>query len=240
VPDSLRDSITSYIDHLQDVAWIDSVVEQYGLAEVLAACARVLAEGEPSETHEVATFLRDIGIFGIAGDDLVTRVRKAMPRRILPRLRALLRSPVLQARMTAIYTIGKLTFRSEARALRAVFPLYLERDPFCLSRLLFELSWLGDKRGVRARLKQVIRHDSYLIRWSALGYLGCGGAERDFLDALSADSNPWIAAEAQHELDRATEPSITFDTLELRFMNELARRKQDDYRLAELDEFVRK
>lgn len=268
-PPSLRNSITSYLDHLQDVKWIETLVERHGVADVLGACARVLAKGDPSETHEVTTFLRDIGIYGIVSDGVVARVREAMPTGILPKLRLLLRSPVFEVRKAAIYTIGKLTFPAEAKALRSVFPLYVERDPFCLASLFFELSWLGDRRGVEARLKQTIRHKRYLIRWSALGFFDCAGADERFrrqcLDALSTDSNPYVAAEAQHQLARLdleragakanwspkadwrnkrrqleeAQPSITFNMLELRFLNEPARRRKRDYSIAELDEFMR-
>src|SRR5262249_15664418 len=145
---------THYIGHIQDAAWIEALVGEYGLVEVLQSCIGVLSEQNFAEVHEVATFLRDIGIRGIVKDDLVTKVRKLMPTSALPALRLLLQAPNLQLRMTAVYTIGKLTFAAEAKALRDVFPLYLQRDPFCLARLLSEMGWLGDRRGVDARVKR--------------------------------------------------------------------------------------
>ena len=36
----------------------------------------------------------------------------------------------------------------------------------------------------------------------------------------------------------AAEPNLTFDVLELRFLNDLARRKKSDYSIGELDRFV--
>jgi hypothetical protein len=126
----------------------------------------VLADQHPDEVHEVTTFLRDIGIRGIVSDDLVTTARELMPTEVLPSLRVLLRAPVLRVRMAAIYTIGKLSFSSEAKTFRDVFPSYLDRDPFCLARMLGELAWLGDRRGVHARLKRIIAHRSYLVHVS--------------------------------------------------------------------------
>jgi hypothetical protein len=264
--------VTRYIDHLQDAAWIEALIAEYGVAAVLRTCAQVLGERDPDEVHEVATLLRDLGIRGIVSDELVGKVRKLMPAGVLPALRRLLRAPVLRLRMAAIYTLGKLSFPAEAKALRDVFPAYAARDPICLARLLFELAWLGDSRGVRARVERIIAHESYLVRWSALGYLDCSGTpsgaglreKAAWLRALAADPAPLVAGEARYQLavlelevagrkaewspkaawrkrrgalERA-EP-ITFATLELRFLDRVARAAAADYALDELDAFAR-
>ena len=260
--------MTQYIDHLEDGPWVESIVAEHGLAAVLRACVDVLAEQDPDEVNEVATFLRDIGRRGVVNDELVASVRRRMPASVLPALRRLLRAPVVQARMAAIYTIGKLSFESEATALRAVFPTYVDTDPFCVARLLCELGWLGDRRGVRARLKRIVAHESPWVRWSALGYFGCGGAppgpELPWLEALSADPVPALRDEARHQLaaleleatgqaanwfpkqkwreQRRTldraAPAITFSTLESRFLIEMGRTGRADYSLAELATFA--
>jgi hypothetical protein len=252
----LRAAITSYTAHRESAAWIEALVREHGLARVLDECVDVLEGNDTSEMIDVSALLRDVGIYGIVDDALVSKVRRAMPRKVLPVLRRLLRSPLAQNRMTAIYTIGKLTFSSQAKALRSAFSVYVERDPFCLASLLFELRWLGDSKGVLSRVKKVIAHRNYLIRWSALGYFkhtsvarGELRLRRQWLQALSTDSVLHIANEAKYQLaeleTRAkrrvalAEPALTFDILELRFLGELARRKKTDYDLAELDQFVR-
>lgn len=208
----LRKAVTHYIDHLQDVPWIESLVAEHGVAAILQACVDVLGGQplHPAEVHEVTTLLRDLGIRGIFGDELVAEVRERLPGSVLPALRPLLRAPVLQVRMAAIYTLGKLSFPEEAAALREVFPSYLDRDPFCLARLLGELGWLGDRPGVHARIEQLIAHQSPLVRWSALGYLDSSGTPSGpelaltsrWLGALASDPSPWVADEARHQLAR--------------------------------------
>jgi len=212
---AVRDSVTRYIDHLQDRPWVESLVAQHGITAILQGCVDVLDEQDPGEVNEVTTLLRDLGIRGIIDDELVTSVRKLMPASVLPALRPLLGSPVLQLRMTAIYTLGKLSFSSEAKSLREIFPAYFDKDPFCLARLLFELAWLGDRRGARARLNRIIAHKSHLVRWSALGYLGCSGTPSgpdlrlkiQWLEALSVDPVPVVRDEARHQL-RALELEV--------------------------------
>jgi hypothetical protein len=274
---SLRDSVTHYIDHLEDAAWVESLVGQYGLVQVLQSCIDVLTEQNPSDVHQVTTLLLDIGRTGVMmKDDFVAEVRALMPAGVLPGLRSLLRAPDLSVRMGAIGTIGRLSFAAEAEALRHAFPSYLDRDPLCLPRLLRELGWLGDHRGVDARVKRMIGHKHYLFRWSALEYLDSMSlpsqpAERElrrrsaWLRTLSRDPAPPVAAEASHQLAelefeiagrqaawrpkaewrnkrRALEkarPPMTFSLVEIRFLNNMARRKQADYTIEELDTFVR-
>jgi hypothetical protein len=203
-----RDSVTHYVDHLQDVSWVEKLVREFGFAGVLRSCVDVLTDQDPEEVHEVTTFLRDIGIRGTFDDELVAKARELMPSGVLPALRPLLQARVLRVRRTAIYTIGKLSFSGEAEALREAFPLYLDRDPVCLARLLLELQWLGDDGGVQAMLERVVAHQCYLVRWSALAYLGCSGTpsgaelrlKSRWLAALSSDPVPQVRAEAGHQL----------------------------------------
>lgn len=206
--DTLRSSVTHYFDHIRDMPWMESLFAEHGVAAVLLECADVLAGQKVDEVHEVTTFLRDVGIGGIVNDELVTSIRKLMPNSVLPVLRPLLRAPALQVRMEAIYTIGKLTFPSEAEALVDVFPAYLDKDPFCLARLLLELGWLGDRDGVHACMERIIAHDSYLVRWSALGYLAIWSpssgpelqSKTQWLGTLSVDPALRVAGEARHQL----------------------------------------
>lgn len=203
----LRNSLTHYFDHIEDAPWIESLIKKHSLKTVLQTCVDVLADQDPTEVHPVTTFLRDIGVRGHVNNKLVARVRRLMPTSVLPALRPLLRAPALLLRQEAIYTIGKLSFPSEAKALREVFPEYLDRDPLCLLRLLLELEWLGDRRFVRTRLNRIVTHESFLIRWSLLEYLCCGSVpdtgsglrlKRRLFHALAADPVQFIAREARH------------------------------------------
>lgn len=203
---ALRSAVTHYTEHFQDVTWVESLFAQHGIITTLRTCAGVLDEQDPDEAGEVMVFLRDIGIWGIIDESLVTRVRDRIPEDVLPSLRTLLRAPALLLRMAAIFTLGKLSFASEAKALREVFPAYLNSDPVCLARMLGELSWLGDRRGVQACVKRALTHESYLVRWSVLGYLErfgtASGAQNRLYAAhirrLSADPAPPVATEARY------------------------------------------
>ena len=203
---SLRDSVTHYIDHIQEAAWVEALVGEHGLAQVLQCCADVLTERKPSEVGHVTTFLLDIGRPGaMMKDEFVAQVGALMPAAALPALRSLLQAPDLVMRMDAIHTIGRLPFATEGKTLRDAFSSCLDRDPLCLPRLLSELDRRGDWRGVAARVKRVMAHEHYLVRWSGLGYLGNLPATRwprlraGWLATLSQDPAPLVAAEARYQ-----------------------------------------
>lgn len=125
---------------------------------------------------------------------------------------------------------------------------------------------------VHARLKRIILYQSYLVRWSALGYLDCSATpsgrelrlRMQWLGTLASDSAPLVADEGRHRiaelelevsgrkakwwpnaewqakrgaLEKA-EP-MTFSTLEIRFLTQVARGETADYMLDELDAFAR-
>src|SRR3954469_1749898 len=117
---TLRDSITDYIGHLEDTPWVESLITRHGIDAVLRECMGVLVDRNSDDVHEVTTLLRDVAAGVVLDEQRVKEVRALMPTTVLPALRPLLRVPVLQLRMTAIYTIGKISFAAEAEALRDV------------------------------------------------------------------------------------------------------------------------
>ena len=169
----LRQQLTHYLDHLMDHAWLVGFVKEYGLSRILYASATVLSEGKPDEITGVLLFVRDLGQnINRWADDIIDDVRESLPEVVLPAIRPLLHSPSHFTRRDAIHTLGKLSYRKEAKSLRDAFPQFLERDPLGLADLMFELRWLQDHRGVRARARQMMRHNNYLIRWSTVGFAG--------------------------------------------------------------------
>jgi HEAT repeat protein len=230
--------ITDYLDHIEDLTWIESLIDAHGLDRVLRACARVFASSDADSIHAVAIFVRDIGIHGIVRANLVTRARRQIPRTVLPSLRRLLRARFYRVRSEAIYTLGKLSFRSEAKSLRRAFPFYLTRDPMNVPRVLFELTWLGGLKAVEACLRRVVAHPNALVRWSALGYAWQSGVQRaHWLEKLSEDRDARVRAEARSLL-AGTDEKVTFWALEASFSTFMTRR--DDYTLADLGQFAQR
>ncbi|MDP3278903.1 MAG: hypothetical protein Q8Q09_27170 [Deltaproteobacteria bacterium] len=202
----LHDNVARYIDHLEDRAWVNALMVDHGLDAVLASCVDVLGTGDCDAKLNVMTLLRDLGIYGIFDRELVTQVRDRVPLTVLPALAQNLRDACISSRMNAIYTLGKLSFSSEIASLIAAFEWYLDRDAFCVARVLSELSWLGDD-DVMGKIERVAAHSHPVIRWSALGAMETLGRPRDedlqrwdkVLEALSNDAMSCVRNEARYQ-----------------------------------------
>lgn len=166
---TLRHQLTNYLDHLMEAPWLASLVEEHGLPVILATVTAVLTDGTQDEILGALLFVRDLGqnINNWAAP-IIDEVRETLPITVLPAVRPLLYSPFHDVRRNAIYTLGKLCYRKEAKALRGAFPWYVDHDPLSLPDLMSELAWLGDERGFEVRLRRMLAHPSYLVRWSIL------------------------------------------------------------------------
>ena len=196
------------LDHLGSDDYIAAVFTEHGVLPVLRACRDLLGEQTFRVVQPTSRFL--VGFrFSSASETLRGEVYGAAPRLLAPSLRRLLRARDRLTRRLAIYTIGQLRLRSEARSLRHVFPWYVKHDPLGLPDLLIELGWLHDARGVSARLRRMVRDPNFIVRWAALGYndyvgVGRRGAYRrervSLLSQLTRDEVRGIAAEAHYQL----------------------------------------
>lgn len=202
-------AVLGWYDERNDPSYIPGVFEAFGDLPVLRACRDLLANRDPEVVWGVAYFLVQFR-FSSADDALRQRFYRAAPRYFAPRLRRLLRAENRLTRSFAIYTIGQLRLYAEARTLRAVFPWFVEHDPLALPGLLGELGWLHDRRGVSARVRQIVRHRDFVVRWTAFGFfnsvgVGKRGPDRRervaLLKQLERDEVPAIAAEARYELE---------------------------------------
>ena len=197
------------LNHVGDDDYTAAVFTEHGVLPVLRACRDLLGKRQLHVVHPTSCFL--VGFrFSSASEALRGEVYGAAPRLLAPSLRRLLKARECLTRRLAIFTIGQLRLRSEAKSLRRVFPWYVKHDPLGLPDLLLELGWLHDARGVSARLRRMVRDPSFIVRWAALGYNDHVAVERrgayrrervSLLSHLTRDEVPAIAAEAQYQLD---------------------------------------
>ncbi|MCY1064494.1 hypothetical protein OV090_06965 [Nannocystis sp. RBIL2] len=250
------EAIARYIDHLEDRAWIEQLVEGHGVPQVLRGISELVVDGAPGPAHNALTLARDLGMRGIVDPDLTSRVRAEMPALLFPSLQRGLQATAYSVRAGVVYTIGKLSFDDQAQLLRDAFEQFLDRDPLLLPRIFFELHWLlpGPEWSYIRRLTEAPHR---LIRWSALAAIEpypCGPGDdalaqkQQTYERLATDPFEPLAAESRHRLAallRGTEadgspqlvkPGLTFEAVELRFTNRLP--PAADYTIEELDAFV--
>ena len=227
VRNKVQRAVLGWWDAMHDASYIPGVFAEFGDLPVLRAGRDLLVSGDRAVIWRAMDFLRQFR-FSSADDALRSRFYRAAPRYFAPRLRRLLRNEDHLTRSFAIYTIGQLRLYAEAKALRAAFPWFVEHDPLALPGLLVELGWLHDARGVSARMKQIVRHRDFVVRWTAFGYFTSVGVGKrgpyrrervELLNQLEQDEVPAIAAEARYELDellreaRAPAPKFWGETI---------------------------
>lgn len=88
-----------------------------------------------------------------------------------------------------IHVLGKLNQKRHVALLDRAFATWMERDPFIIDALLFELSWLKDKN-INVRLQRVQNCENYIFRWFLLDTCFVD------LELASQDSHPRIRADA--------------------------------------------
>lgn len=250
------EAIAQYIDHLEDRAWLERLVEGHGVPQVLRGISELVVDGAPGPAHNALTLARDLGIRGIVDPDMTSRVRAEMPALLFPSLQRGLQATAYTVRAGVVYTIGKLSFDDQAQLLRDAFERSLDRDPLLLPRIVFELHWLlpGPEWSYIHRLTEAPHR---LIRWSALAAIEpypCAPGDEAFAhkqqtyERLATDPFEPLAAESRHRLaallrgteedgsQQLVEPGLSFEAVELRFTNHLP--PAADYTIEELDAFV--
>jgi hypothetical protein len=251
---SLLADVAQYFDHFEDKEWLEQLFARHAVDDVLDAVAALARSGDPSLVVPALKFARDVGLHFILDPAHTDAIRERMPERLFPALADTLCASSWQVRASAVYTIGKLSFESQAGLLLAAYERARDADPLLLYRILTELNWLQpDTHWPLAA--QLADHEHYLVRWSLLGVLssvafqvGIGDPLDELCAKLEQDPCPQIAAEAAFRRQEAqtqpraraalSAPALIFDNIEVHFLRELP--EAADYSLDELDAFVRR
>ncbi len=252
----LANLISGYLDHLQDRAYVTSVVSRAPIAELGRTLASMLRSGDRQAATDAAQFAQDAVIFGLS-----PAFAEYFPRSpVLRALRENLSAADYFTRHQSIKTLGRVGPRSNAQCLAAVFPWFLEHDPLNLDDLLGELFWLSRRARREPYLDAIVTAPLYLARWTILGHLldhgtyaypgwvngRPSGYVLGYVERLAQDPHRWVRAEATWRLTQLEasdavrahpisgmesnrEPSPTFFTLWLQVGNYLWTSSRRDY-----------
>lgn len=190
-----------------DADVVHAGIDHFGVAEILDAVARAVEEADSDTVHLALGLLREGFLTGHR--DLRTAYQRSD---VLGLLRSKLYSPRYAIRRHAIYALGKLGPRENARHLRAAFPWYIEHDPLNLWSLLFELKWLTRRNRLDRRrlMTEIATSSSYLTRWVGVMLLWETDLKRGRLE-FGARRSPGWAVQLMRRLAQDPHPSVRRD-----------------------------
>lgn len=264
--EQIATSILDYINYLQDVDYLATVVNS-APAEKLHTIIVELLQSEDTETVSLAClFIQDLMLYGVRRHPNCAKfVQEHSIDAIISTLEYLLFSPNHFIRYQAVHTLGKTCSYDSLAALNEAFNAFRDADPILLPRLLGEMGWLGAEN-FWALLDSMINSTVYMTRWAVVDVLSefadNARSKLKCLEQLRQDSNALIQAEADYEyqllnlrsnahnlppkdrraqqksLKQQWSPTIRFSGLSRRFTNHLYTTGRTDYIIGELEAFV--
>ncbi len=249
---NLKDKICNYLDHLHDSEYMQDIFKNNDAKTVVDTVISIVNDDNDITAvtaGEALSFLRDAAVDWPNKPKKITNdIRKYIEEspNLINCLAGKTTSENYWIRSAAVYTIGKLYFQQHTKYLLDVFPIYLEKDPILLTKLIFEINWLQPGTS-ESLIDKIIASPNYLVRWSALQCLTYNTFPKKLFlkwyEILSKDENPYIAEEAKYRIAKfkklkAKEPPITFEDISLRFNNYLYQNRKSEYTINEFDNFV--
>jgi HEAT repeat protein len=203
-------SILNYLDYLQDVDYLATLVNSVSSVELCNIINELLQSENIETVSSTCLFIRDLALFGLQHPDCKTFVQGNSWAAIVTIIEQLLFSQNHFIREQAIYTLGKTGSYSSIPVLNQAFNAFRDIDPLLLPRLIGEMGWLGAEN-LWALLDSMISSPVYITRWAVLSVLPeFGGDDAQVqnelfqgkfkcIEQLHQDSNPLIQAEAEYE-----------------------------------------
>lgn len=206
--------IASYLDHIQDEAYIEAALVRHGAAALVATAVRLVRSLETESFDDAVLFIRDVSI-GLLRQEITRAFRAQLPGSgLFDALDLCLRAPVFHLRTQAAYTFGKLCYPDSADRLIRVLEERRDTDPLLTPHLLFEIRWLRWDDGAHwRRIQWLAKAPEGVCRWAALQAIEdtapCppGTPIDDLLVTLRHDRFDYIRAEAtclRNTLNRQT------------------------------------
>lgn len=264
----VQQAVLSYIDHIEDRAYLSATLDAASVEELTAAILGLLRSPDQEIVWWATLFIRDSILY--VPEAAFSAAFFASP--IVPTLEGLVLAENWWIRCHAVYTLGKTNCARSVPALRRAFAAVRDRDPLLLPHLVGEILWLEAEKSWTL-IDRMLASREYTTRWGALSIL----THRGHGDATPADAvyqgklrryaqllhdpNPLIRAEAdyhhrllateplgrtspkparrrQRKLIERYRPSLTFDDVERLFRSHLQRRKLITYTVADLEDFI--
>ncbi|HLO49337.1 MAG TPA: HEAT repeat domain-containing protein [Kamptonema sp.] len=202
-------SILYYLDRLQDVDYLATIVNSVSSVELCKIINELLQSEDNEIVSSTCLFIRDLVLFSSQHPDCKKFVEGYSESAIVKTLEKLLFSPNHFVRKEAVYTLGKTCSYGSIQALNQAFIVWRDTDPILLPILIGEMGWLGTEN-FGALLESTISSQVYMTRWAIINVLAdfmvndaqlheLFQAQFRFIEQLRQDSNTFIKSEAEYE-----------------------------------------
>jgi len=172
----LRNVIENYINHIQEFDSLNKFLETISVADLLFTLSEMLKSKDKEQISSANLFIRDMVNFSRYIHKNFQNFREQL---LSSELTGLLYSnifaPMFSVRDSTVYTLGKIGDVNSIPVLENAFTYFLDTDPLLLSRVFFELSWLGGYKpewsgrpDLWSLVDQMVNSPNKMTRWAIL------------------------------------------------------------------------
>ncbi len=208
---TIRGKIEHYVEHLQELDYIDALLKSVALESLIGSIIEMLQSEQKEHVLAANLFIRDM--MTVVHSDTANAFQEGFTTStIVDVFHKNVFADMYFVRYDTVYTIGKVILNGSLSVLLDAFGHYRERDPLLLPGLLFELNWLGHA-DMWSLIDQMAHSECDLTRWAVLStYLfrhlrgaqsaenpGLAQSQMRYLDLFKTDSFHLLRQEADYK-----------------------------------------
>jgi len=165
---TLEDRILGYIDHLNNVSYLDSILADRPVSELLSLLARMLRSQEAQDVIWTCLVIRDLINFGPQNSRGLAFRAQFSDSEAVQQVERLVLDGRFIVRSNAVYTLGKTCSTRSLPFLHHAFDARLLRDSLLLPSLAEEIWWL-EERPTWNLIERMVSHPHFAVRWAVFG-----------------------------------------------------------------------
>jgi hypothetical protein len=265
----IQETILNYIDHLEDPAYVASLLSESKEDGVIEALVELLNSDNHARVGSACLFIRDLVLIASKHPSTIPFRDAFFESPIISALERMLLTDNYFMRRHCIYTLGKVGSTESVPALHHAFHILQVRDPLILPKLVGEIWWLEERKSW-SLVDAMMTSPHYPIRWATLETLRSWSDNGELQDikwhcytSLRGDDHHFIRAEAEYEYQQALfvqrlsalskaerrkqrkaleqyRPLVSFADIDVWFSNYMHTNLLVDYSLNEIDRFISK